>query len=66
MVKNMIKNTNSKTKCASLDSCDDYRLKLDNLSNPYCYNFGALERNNSPVNVKKIQNKVNTEYFYKK
>ncbi len=66
MVNNMIKNTNTKSKSARIDICDDYRLLVDNLSNPYCYNFGSIEKNNNPMNMKKLQNRVNIDYFYKR
>ncbi len=67
MVNNiMIKTSNVKSKSARIDICDDYHLLIDNLTNPYCYNFGSIEKNNNPMDMKKLQNKVNMDYFYKK
>ncbi len=66
MVNIMIKETFIKSKGIRFDICDDYHLLIDNLSNPYCYNFGNIEKNNNPANMKKLQNKVNSDYFYKR
>lgn len=66
MVNDMLKNTKNKTKCARVDICDDYRLLVDNLSNPYDYNFGRIARNNNPGDMKRLQNRVNMEYFYRR
>lgn len=65
MVIRMIKNYPTKNKCARIDICDDYRM-LDNLSNPYCYSFGTIERNINCLDVRKLQNRVNAEYFSKR
>lgn len=66
MVKRMIKSFKNKTKCAPVDASDDYRILSDNLANPYCYNFGRIERNGCVRDFQRLQNRVNMDYFNKR
>ncbi len=57
----MIKNPNQKTKCATINASDDYRVLTDNLTNPYCYNFGKVQKKQNSATFQKLHNKWNTE-----
>ncbi|HBA38155.1 MAG TPA: hypothetical protein DCY94_05490 [Firmicutes bacterium] len=59
----MIKNTTNR-KSARIDIGDDIAM-FDNLSNPYSYNFGSIDRSSRNYDFKRIQNKINSEYFFK-
>ncbi len=59
----MIKNMSKKTKCASISSSDDYRVLTDNLTNPYCYNFGRVLKKSNSNTFQKLHNKINTEFL---
>lgn len=61
----MIKNTVRKNKCASIDISNDLS-QLDNLSNPYTYSFGKIERKDEHSNASRLQNRTTLEYLYKK
>ena len=42
----MIRNINANLKSVAVDPSDDFR-KLNDLNNPYCYNFGRAKREHS-------------------
>lgn len=55
-----------KNKCADIEYSDDYNALMSGVTNPYCYNFGKIKRSSTLEEFKKLQNKVNTDYFYKR
>ena len=61
----MQKKKNNKRKCLSLDSSNEYEL-LNNLNNPYGYDYCYTERNIRLDNFKKIHHVNNYDYFEKK
>lgn len=65
MVIYVIKNVDSKSKCAKVDA-SDYRVLTDNLSNPFSYNFGKMQKKCNSAIFKKLHNKINAEYFKSK
>jgi len=66
MVKDMLKSINNKNKCASVNYANEYSLLAENLTNPYCYNFGRLPRNASTSDFAKLYHIVNNDYFDKR
>lgn len=62
----MIKNSGKKSKCANINCSDDYKILTDNLSNPYCYNFGKGQQSLASSTFQKLHNKVNPEFFTKR
>lgn len=59
----MIRNSDDRIKCSRINSSDDYKILTHNLSNPYGYNFGRVEKNAESNKFQKMHNKVNMEYF---
>ncbi|MCI8497916.1 MAG: hypothetical protein HFG33_00745 [Bacilli bacterium] len=62
----MIRNINANLKSVAVDPSDDFR-KLNDLNNPYCYNFGRAKREHShSCDFQKLHNRVNFDYFNKR
>lgn len=63
MVIIVIKNFNKRTKCASINPSDDYRMLIENMTNPYCYNFGKVVKRHNSSTFQKLHNKTNSEFL---
>ncbi len=62
----MIKQSRNCTKCMDIDYSDDYRTMMD-ITNPYSYNFGRAKKEHTHTDAfSKFQNRMNTDYFYKR
>ena len=62
----MLNNSSRKNKCADIEFSDQYNALLNGVTNPYCYNFGKRIKNGDSKDFMKLQQNVNTDYFYKK
>lgn len=62
----MLKNASKKNKCADIEYSDDYRALVDGLTNPYCYNFGKINKNCGMSELNRLKNKINFDYIYKR
>ncbi len=62
----MLKNIDANIKSMSVDASDEYRT-IQNLSNPYCYNFGRAKKEHChSCDFQKMHNRINLDHYNRK
>lgn len=62
----MLKNDSKKDKTADMDYSDDYCALAEGITNPYGYSFGRISRHGTYQDFKRLEQRINVDYFYKK